>query len=175
MKEKLSAAVYAVKRTVYAADAHITVGEGVVIRGVPYLKSYGGLITIGKGSIIEKKTRLCSREHGEIQIGERVYLNESCLAVSRGRILIGDDTLLGPGVYIYDHNHRFNKKSISRDMFEAGDVIIEAGCWIGAGCMILKGAWVGKGSVIGAGSVVHGRIPPHSLVRPSAPVITELR
>lgn len=71
--------------------------------------------------------------------------------------------MFGPGVTIYDHDHKFSVEGVKTDL-NYGSVIIDDGCWIAANVVILRNTHIGEGCVIGAGTVVKGQIPPHSLV-----------
>ena len=79
---------------------------------------------------------------------------------------IGDGTLLGENVKIYDHNHKFNKTNISiKDQgFSVAPVIIGAHCWIGSNVIILKGVTIGDNCVIGAGCIIYKDVPNNSVV-----------
>lgn len=73
--------------------------------------------------------------------------------------------MLGPSVYIYDHDHLFDSESgARRGEFSLGKVIIGNNCWIGANTVILKDTTIGDNCVIGAGSVIKGEIKPGTKV-----------
>lgn len=74
--------------------------------------------------------------------------------------------MMGPEVYIYTQNHRFDQLDITMDSQGFGEeksVVIEDDVWIGSRVTILPGVTVGTGSVIGASSVVTKDIPPYSI------------
>lgn len=121
----------------------------------------GGRINIGANVSFQKRVSLTSG--GVLNIGSDVALNRNCILVCRNNITIGSNTMFGPGVTIYDHDHKFNADGIQSEL-NYGSVIIDNGCWIAANVTILRNTHIGEGSVIGAGTVVKGEIPPHSLV-----------
>lgn len=100
---------------------------------------------------------------GKISVGEKCYFNRHCIVACRNSINIGKHCLFGPGVYIYDHDHSFNRGVIPHE-YNSEAIVIEDDCWIGAKTVILKGSKIGKGSIIGAGAVITGVIPPYSTV-----------
>lgn len=105
---------------------------------------------------------------GDIEIGERCYVNEFCVLYSGSGIRLGDDVLLGPGTMIVPANHRIPPRSerIREAGFESrGGVLIGSDVWIGAGCTILDGSRIGDGAVVAAGSVVTGEIPAYEIWR----------
>ena len=101
---------------------------------------------------------------GVLNVGNNVSFNRNCIVICRKEISIKDNVIFGPGVTIYDHDHKFSNEGILPG-FNHGAVVIESGCWIGANVTILRNTHIGEGSVIGAGAIVKGDIPPHSIVK----------
>lgn len=110
----------------------------------------------------------CSR----IQIGARVTIRPRSLLAADTRpdgqgIVIEDDVLLGPGVQLFAHNHRFEDPSVpisEQGYTDSKTITLRRGCWVGASAIILSGVEVGENAVIGAGSVVTRSVPPRTLV-----------
>jgi len=129
----------------------------------------GSRITIGADTHIAAFAVIrCVGGSGDIEIGERCYVNEFCVLYSGSGITLGDDVLLGPGTMIVPANHGIpaRRQLIREAGFESrGGVEIGSDVWIGAGCTILDGSRIGDGAVIGAGSVVTGEIPPYEIWR----------
>jgi acetyltransferase-like isoleucine patch superfamily enzyme len=138
-------------------------------------------IKIERGVIISRRPR------GKIILGEHVSLNHnSCISVTwdallsigsfssigdnnvivaKEKITIGNNTMFGPNVCIYDHDHIFNAPGIIQDLgYKTKPVIIEDNVWLGAGVIVLKGVRIGTGSVIAAGTIITKDIPSNSLV-----------
>ena len=83
-----------------------------------------------------------------------------------GRIEIGDFSLIGPGCYITDADHRFSNKTVpvsDQGMSSKGSTVIEDNVWLGANVVVTSGVRVGRRSVIGANSVVTRDIPAFSV------------
>jgi len=105
----------------------------------------------------------CSR----ISIGSRVAIRPGSMLHGeapnlRPSIVIEDDVLIGSGVHIYVVNHRFDRKDIriiDQGHYEAKQVVLKKGCWIGANAIILPGVEIGEDSIVGAGSVVTKSFP----------------
>ena len=107
--------------------------------------------------------------YGErITIGARVLIGEDCrlwAGPSEGRVIIGDDAMLGPGVLITAASYRFNDGApIRRQIVNEADVVIGSDVWIGARVTILPGTVIGDGCVVGAGSVVRDSTPPMNVI-----------
>lgn len=104
----------------------------------------------------------------KISIGERVIIRPNTMLFAdpregvQGSIIIEDDVMIGSGVHIYVANHRYeleNKNIIDQGHYEAKDIVLKEGCWIGANSIILAGITIGKNAVVGAGSVVTKDVP----------------
>lgn len=83
-----------------------------------------------------------------------------------GSITIEENVMIGSGVHMYVHNHRFddpNLPIIAQGHYPSESITLKKGSWIGANAIILPGVTVGENSVIGAGSVVTCDIPPFSV------------
>ena len=92
----------------------------------------------------------------KIELGENVGFNHGCYVNGYGGLVIGDDTIIGPGTMIHTANHEMADlgRPIRGQGWKAAPVSIGKGCWIGMGVCILPGVRIGDGCVIGAGSVV---------------------
>lgn len=100
---------------------------------------------------------------GQLTLGT-VSFNRNTIISCRYKIGIGDNCYFGPGVCVYDHDHRYSASGVVPDAYKCAEIIIEDGCWICAGVIILRGTHIGKNSIVEAGAVVRGIIPPNSLV-----------
>lgn len=74
-----------------------------------------------------------------------------CYFQAIGEIHIGRGTYIASNVGIITANHNFDNLD---EHYEAKDVIIGNGCWIGMNSVILPGVILGDNVIVGAGSVV---------------------
>jgi acetyltransferase-like isoleucine patch superfamily enzyme len=103
----------------------------------------------------------------KISLGKRVVIRPNTMLFAdpregNGYITIEDDVMIGSGVHIYVSNHKYtlkDKNIIDQGHYDAQDVLLQEGCWIGANSIILAGVSIGKNAVIGAGSVVTKDVP----------------
>lgn len=149
--------------------SNITTGPGVQIWGtlIVYNK---GRITVGKNCVLRSSrsanmtginTRILLKAHpgATIQIGDDVGMS-NCIIVARDRIEIGDGTLIGADVKIFDND--FHSLYPEDRVFgqerniKMKPVKIGKRCFIGGGAILLKGCEIGDEAVIGAGAVVSG-------------------
>lgn len=94
------------------------------------------------------KTSFLKCDGGEITIGNNVFINRNVNIVSRDKINIGSNTMIGPNVIIFDHNHNDSRVK------DKAPVTIGENVWIGGNTSILKGVTIGNNAIIAAGSVV---------------------
>ncbi|MEO8076341.1 MAG: acyltransferase [Acidobacteriota bacterium] len=113
--------------------------------------------------------------HGglRIRLGNNNYFNRNLMIDACGRIDVGNDNMVGPGVYITDSNHAFGPGISPKDApMTVGHVRIGNRCWIGANAVILSGVELGDECVIGAGAVVTRSVAAGTVVAgvPARPI-----
>ncbi|MBR3355602.1 MAG: acyltransferase [Oscillospiraceae bacterium] len=128
---------------------------------------YGKKVHFGKNTTFRKDFSLMIGESASVKIGANCFFNNHCSINALQSIEIGDGSIFGEGVKIYDHNHRFRDSlnSIKQQGYSVAGVKIGSHCWLGSNVIILKGAEIGDNCVIGAGCVVSGQVPENSLVK----------
>lgn len=102
---------------------------------------------------------------GKLSIGAKTYFNRYCMISAHQKIQIGANCMFGPGVKIFDNNHRFSREEGVSSALKTDEIVIGDGCWIASDVIILKGTHIGNHCVIGAGCIVSGEIPSGSLVK----------
>lgn len=108
----------------------------------------------------------------KISLGRRVIIRPGCMFFADPRdggagIQIEDDVMVGAGVHIYVHNHRFNNMElplIDQGSSESQPVVLKRGCWVGANSIILPGITIGQNAVVAAGSIITKDVEAGSIV-----------
>ena len=100
-----------------------------------------------------------------VELGNNSDIGLSCRL--NGKIIIGNDVIMGPEVLFYTQNHnslrtdvaiKYQGNTIEKPI-EIGD-----GSWIGARAIILPGVRIGIGAIIAAGAIVTKDVPDYSIV-----------
>ena len=134
--------------------------------------SRGAHVTLGDRVESDGRVFITVGYAGRLSIGSRVYFNDGAVISCLGKVDIGDDTLFGPGVKLFDNNHRFSREEGVSRVCDAGSITVGRNCWIASDVVLLKGANIGDNCVIGAGCVIRGTVPAGSLVTRSGDQIT---
>ena len=121
-------------------------------------------IEFGEDCVIQPHVWMEVQKDARLVIGKGVFVGRRSVIGCGGLVVIGDDALIGPSVYIADIDHSF--KNVKIPIIDQGieirkPVKIGAGSWIGYHSAVM--ASVGKNSVIGANSTVTKDIPDFSL------------
>jgi acetyltransferase-like isoleucine patch superfamily enzyme len=124
-------------------------------------------LTLGPGVAMAPNVSLRNAER--IQIGARSHIGERCFlwaGSSHGRIIIGEDALFGPCVFVTASNYRYDDRNVAvmNQPRDERDVRIGRDVWLGTGVIVVAGVSIGEGSVVAAGAVVTRDVAPWSVV-----------
>lgn len=99
-----------------------------------------------------------------IDVGENFYANFDCTILDGGRVTIGKNGMLAPGVHIYTNTHPVNAEERITEIEYTKPVTIGDNVWIGGRAVINPGVTVGNNVVIASGSVVIKDVPDNVVV-----------
>lgn len=117
-------------------------------------------IHLGKGILINSDCYISSTSGGLLVLGDMVGINRNNMIICHDNIYVGNNTIIGPNVCIYDHDHFFNvQEGVTRNKYKTAPIKIGSNCWIGAGSIILRGSTIGDNCLIAAGSIIKGHFP----------------
>lgn len=134
-------------------------------KGTEWIVHPGCRCRVKSGVVCGKHATIAISSKGNLEIGKGVGIGNGNQIVCHHHISIGDGTLLGPYVMIYDHDHQYSyDNGVNKYQYEVSEVTIGNNCWLGAGSIILKGVHIGNNCIIAAGSVVTKDLPDGCVV-----------
>ncbi|KAF9165555.1 hypothetical protein DFQ26_009806 [Actinomortierella ambigua] len=144
---------------VYNKTTQSTEKELVDRQALLYLLTDG---KIGRDAWIEPPVTI---DYGwNLTLGDRSFMNSSCVALDSAPITIGTHVLMGPNVQLYSATHPINPYLRAKCVENALPIRIHDYVWIGGAAVICPGVTIGEGSTVGAGSVVTKDVPPFTVV-----------
>ena len=126
--------------------------------------SADGVINFGEKIEIRNNCSFVVGKNAKLDIAEGFFMNNSCSINCLEKIEIGENTLFGESVKLYDHNHQYSKEKIEHKKFNTSPIKIGKNCWLGSNVIVLKGVEIGNNCVIGAGCIIYKNIPAGSVV-----------
>lgn len=131
------------------------------IKVVVYKMIYGKAFRMPLSSTFRSGFHLVIEYQGGVKIGDKCFFNNYCTLAAREGITIGNGTIFGENVKVYDHNHCYAHATIpiKEQGFTSAPITIGSHCWIASNVMILKGVTIGNDCVIGAGCIVYKDVP----------------
>lgn len=132
-------------------------------------KFYNGYknISFGKDINVRDNCHFLVGKNASLKIENNVFFNNNCSINCLDSIEIGENTLFGESVKLYDHNHEYHAKPsfvVEHQKFTLGAIKIGKNCWLGSNVIVLKGVTIGDNTIIGAGCVVHKDVPANSTI-----------
>ncbi len=101
-----------------------------------------------------------------ISMGDRVWSNNNLTILSlEAGVFIGNDTIIGSNVEIYDSDFHNTDPELRKKPGAANSKRVEIGenVWIGSNVKILKGVQIGANSIIANNSIVTKNVPKNSI------------
>lgn len=98
-------------------------------KGARVILGEGASLSIGAGVYLSPECFIQVNKRATLVLEDGVYMNEGCRVTVVESAHIGADTLFGPNVQIYDHDHEFDRGGSARSCFThrfRSDII--AGC-----------------------------------------------
>lgn len=118
-------------------------------------------LSLGPGAHVAPNVSLRNAER--VSIGARSHVNDHSslwAGNTRGRIVIGEDCLIAPNVFVTAANYGVEAGStILEQPRREADVTVGRDVWLGTGVIVLPGVTIGDGCVVGAGAVVTRSLP----------------
>lgn len=100
-----------------------------------------------------------------VNMGREVFVGRGVEFDISHSLSIGNHTLIAPGCFITDHNHKHAAgRTIASQGCEGAPVSIGSDVWIGANVVVLAGVHIADGAIVAAGAVVRNNVGPMQIV-----------
>ncbi len=119
------------------------------------LQKCGNNVNIEKNAVFSIRTEI--GDNSGIGVNAHLY----------GKVIIGDNVMMGPDCIIYVRNHESSRLDIpmcKQGSTEERPVIIGNDVWIGGRVIILPGVKIEDGAIVGAGAVVTKNVSKYDVV-----------
>ncbi|MCJ7934315.1 MAG: acyltransferase [Chryseobacterium sp.] len=124
-------------------------------------------VSIGPCADFRNYTCVLIAKNATLEIGHHFFMNNFCSINCLEHISIGDNTLFGENVKLYDHNHIYETSPVMKvyaSEFTKAPIIIGSNCWLGSNVTVLKGVTIGDNCIIGAGCTIYKDVPSNTQV-----------
>jgi acetyltransferase-like isoleucine patch superfamily enzyme len=140
-------------------------GKKIFIEKNVQLMRYAKNIYLDDNIILKEGVKICAcNSTAEVHIGKNTSIGYNSYIFASDKIVIGDDCLIAPFVYIVDSDHGIKRDmKVNSQKNLAKPIMIGNDVWLASNVTILKGVTIGDGAVIAANSVVNEDVPSFSI------------
>ncbi|WP_419869071.1 acyltransferase [Chryseobacterium sp. CT-SW4] len=124
-------------------------------------------VTIGDAVSFRNYVHILVQKNATLELGNHFFMNNFCSINCLDSISIGENTLFGENVKLYDHNHAYQTSpefKLFHSEFTTAPIKIGKNCWLGTNVTVLKGVTIGDNCIIGAGCTIYKDVPPNTTV-----------
>ena len=153
---KWGASAVRVAKAKAAAGGRLRVASGKPLylgKGARVRLGKGATCTMGAGVYLSPGCAIDVADDAHLVIEDGVYMNEACRVTVVDGVRIGANTLFGPNVQVYDHDHKFDWGGV-RSELRSKPTLIGKSCWLCANSVITRGCSIADRSLVSANSVV---------------------
>lgn len=122
-------------------------------------------IHIAENVYISESNNIAIKGNARLTIGRDTYITRATIACLE-KIEIGKNCILGEGLKVFDHNHKYQTDPfhVSKTEFNTAPIKFGDNIWTGANVIVLKGVTIGDNVIIGAGCTIYKDVPPNSII-----------
>jgi len=137
-----------------------SVGPGTRVEGQVLVENLGQIVLgselcVRAGSL---PIELLTGSDGQIEIGDRVWLNFGCVVAAKGSVRIGSGVMIGQHCIISDVEVP-ESVLIADETGDARPISIGNNVWLAGRVTVMPGVTIGENAVITAGSIVASDVP----------------
>lgn len=126
--------------------------------------------SVGSGVLI--KHRVDVQWPWKLSIGNDSWIGTGAYLYNLEHISIGRDVCISQEVYLCTGSHDRHSPTFA---FDNAPIVVDDGVWLCLRSVVLRGVTVGANTVVGAHCLIVSDVPPDSMVRAPAAVVTEDR
>lgn len=133
-------------------------------------------LKLGNNISIRNYNNILVGNNAELILEDRVFMNNYCSINCLEKIEIGENTLFGEGVKLYDHNHQYSSEpnfKVEHQKFNTSPIKIGKNCWLGSNVIVLKGVTIGDNVIVGANCLIFKDIPSNSIIKNKTELVAE--
>lgn len=123
------------------------------------------IFEIAENVTLNRNNFITVKKKAHLKIGKETYITRATISCL-GKIEIGENCILGEGLKMFDHNHKYNQNpfSVSKTDFNIGKIKIGNNVWTGANVTILKDVTIGDNVIIGANLLIYKDLPDNTIL-----------
>lgn len=109
---KWGASALRVAKVRFVAGSRIKIASGKPLylgKNVRLILGEGSSLVVGSGVYLSPGCVIWVDDGASLVLEDGVFMNEGCRVTVAESVRVGDDTLFGPNVQVYDHDHEFNR------------------------------------------------------------------
>lgn len=95
------------------------------------------------------------KELENLEVGNNCFVGNFSWLTGNGKIIIGDNVLIGPHVILISGNHKIRNGTFNSGVSEYGVIKIGSGSWLAANCSVVCGAELPESSLLAANSFLN--------------------
>lgn len=136
----------------WGRDANFLIIPNSIRISCPNLISIGNDVQIDEGVYLQSH-----RDGGGIHIGDGSRINSHTHIQAYSKVTISNKVLIAPFSLVNSGKHGDGESCPIMDQkyIEAGEIIINSGCWLGHSVKVLGGSEVARNTTVAAGAIVN--------------------
>ena len=104
---------------------------------------------IGKGLVIKNGVNI--KFPWKLEIGNNVWLGESCWIDNLDKVFIGNNVCISQGALLLTGNHDYTLPTFD---YRNAPIVVEDGAWVGAKSVVCPGVTISNHSILTVGTIV---------------------
>lgn len=129
---KWGASALRVAKVRFVAGSRLKIASGKPLylgKNVRLILGEGSSLVVGSGVYLSPGCFIWVDDGASLVLEDGVFMNEGCRVTVVESVRVGDDTLFGPNVQVYEHDHELNREGVCSVLLHA-PTYIGRRCWL---------------------------------------------